>query len=221
MEKIAPENKFVFEDLTMNSISIRGIRSLGNLCDELGDKVKANQYQKQAKEMTDALVRISWDEKEGCFFPRWDLTDPRLSKRTTCASMLPMFTGILDEKKAGRIVKEHLKNPEEFWLDYMLSFNAKDELEMDGKIPLENIMLWRGHCIWTNMNWMMNEALLEYGYTEDARELTRRTAKMIRHEGMREFYDTRTGRGGGATNFCWPALVLDMIKRTWPETAAS
>jgi putative isomerase len=82
---------------------------------------------------------------------------------------------------------------------------------------MEDLLLWRGHCIWTNMNWMMTEGLLAYGYRDVAREITRRTAKMIRHEGYREFYDFRTGQGKGATHFNWPGLVLDMIHTTWPE----
>lgn len=217
MNRIREENRFVFEDLTMNSITIRGIVSLSRLFHSLGRKEKSAQYMKQARDMADALVRVSWDENEGCFFPRWDIENTRIVKRTTCASMLPMLSGLLDKNIADRIVREHFENPSEFNLPYVLAFNAKDELDLEGDIPLENMMLWRGHCIWTNMNWMMNEALLEYGYNDLARELTRRTVKMVRHEGFREFYDTRTGRGGGATNFCWPALVLDMIARSWPE----
>jgi glycogen debranching enzyme len=82
---------------------------------------------------------------------------------------------------------------------------------------MEDLLLWRGHCIWTNMNWMMVEALLNYGYQEEARELTRRTARMILHEGLWEFYDFRNGQGKGQPNFNWPGLALDMINRTWPE----
>jgi glycogen debranching enzyme len=217
VKRIAQENRFVFEDLTVNSIFIRGLVSLGRLEGELGNEEKARNYMGQARDMMAALIRINWDEHEGCFFPRFDLDNPRLSRRTTCASLLPMFTGLLDKKRADRIVKEHIKNPEEFWIPYLFPFNAHDELEKDGKIYFENLMLWRGHCIWTNMNWMINEALLEYGYEEEARELTMRTARMILNQGFREFYDTRTGRGQGTTRFCWPAVVLDMIKRACPE----
>jgi hypothetical protein len=52
-----------------------------------------------------------------------------------------------------------------------------------------------------------------------ARELTRRTARMIRHEGLWEFYDYRNGQGKGQPHFNWPGLALPMMRMTWPEAA--
>jgi len=181
IQKLGAENTFVFEDLTMNAITIRGLVSIANLNEALGEKEKAKTFRDQAQAMTETIDRINWDEPAGCYWSRWDL-----------------------------------KNPKQFWLPYVLCFNAKDELDQE-KIALENLMLWRGYCIWTNMNWMMTEGLLNYGYRDEARELTRRSAKMIRNQGFREFYDCRTGQAGGATRFNWPAVVLDMIAMTWPE----
>ena len=217
--RIAQENKFIFEDLTVNCITIRAVVSLGRLCQTLGDEFKAKAYLAQAKQMTAAIDRLNWDEAAGCYFSRWDLKAPKLARRTTCASLLPLYTGLISKDRADRLVKEHLLNPKQFWLPYVLCFNAKDELDQE-KIAMENLMLWRGYCIWTNMNWMMTEGLLSYGYREEARELTRRSAKMIRNQGFREFYDCRTGQAGGATRFNWPAVVLDMIAAAWPEAVA-
>ena len=219
IERIAKANYFVFEDLNTNAITIRGLIAIANLNQALGRADKAQAFRDQARAMAEALVRINWDDSAGCFFPRWNPQKPQIIKRTTCASLLPLFTGLIPKDKADRIVAEHLLNPQEFWLPYVLCFNAKDELDQE-KIAMEDLMLWRGYCIWTNMNWMMNEGLLAYGYRDEARELTRRTAKMIRHQGFREFYDCRTGRGGGITTFNWPALVLDMIAASWPEVMA-
>lgn len=219
LERIAKANYFVFEDLTTNAITIRGLVSIANLNQALGRADKAKALRDQARAMTETLTRINWDETDGCYWSRWDRQAPKLAKRTTCASLLPLFTGLISKEQAERIVREHLLNPAEFWLPYVLCFNAKDELDQE-KIAMADLMLWRGYCIWTNMNWMMNEGLLAYGYRDEARELTRRTAKMIRREGFREFYDCRTGRGGGITTFNWPALVLDMIATAWPEVMA-
>ncbi len=215
IKRIAEKNEFVLEDIAFNSITIRGLISIARLNQALGNRDKARAFREQAQGMIEAINRINWDEDDGCYFSRYDLKSPGLARRTTCSSMLPLFTGLISRDKADRIIREHLLNPEEFWLSYVVPFNAEDEMEK--KVYLEDLLLWRGHCIWTNMNWMMTEGLLAYGYQEEARELVRRTAKMIRHEGFREFYDSRTGRGKGATNFNWPGLILDMICTTWPE----
>jgi len=163
-----------------------------------------------------ALNRVSWVEAKGCYFSRYDVKNPQLAMRTTCASLLPLLTGLVPPERAERVFKEHVFNTQEFWLTYLFPFNAADELARE-KVYMEDLLLWRGHCIWTNMNWMMNEALLAYGLKDEARELTRRTAKMIRHEGLWEFYDFRNGQGSGQPHFNWPGLVLDMINTSWPE----
>ncbi len=191
-------------------MTIRRLVSLSRLYNEVGRKDKADAYLNQARKMMDTLIKVSWDDEDGCFFPRWDIENPKLSKRTTCASLLPLITGLVPEDKAKRLINEHLLNPREFWLDYVVPFNAQDELDREN-LYLENVMLWRGHCIWANMNWMVVQGLKEYGYHEQATEIARRTALMIRASGFYEFYDPRTGRGAGAQNFTWPGLVLDMI----------
>ena len=69
---------------------------------------------------------------------------------------------------------------------------------------------WRGP-VWINMNWMTARSAKAYGREEVAREITRKTALMIYNHGFREYYRPRTGKGVGAMNFTWPALVLPMI----------
>ena len=86
LPKIAQENKFIFEDLTVNCITIRAKVSLSRLCHALGDETKAQAYLAQAKQMTAAIDRLNWDEAAGCYFSRWDLKAPKLARRTTCAS---------------------------------------------------------------------------------------------------------------------------------------
>jgi len=77
---------------------------------------------------------------------------------------------------------------------------------------LHRAHLWRGSCIWINMNWMVARSARVYGRQDIAREITRRTALMIDRHGFREYYRPRTGKGVGAMNFTWPALVLPMIE---------
>lgn len=210
------KNKFVLEDICFNSITIRAVVSVANLNKAIGEKEKAEEFSKLARSMADAIERVNWVESEGCYFSRYSTKDHTLAMRTTASSMLPMLTGLISRGRAKRIVDEHLTNPEEFWLPFVVSFNAKDEMEND-KVYMEDLLLWRGHCIWINMNWMVVQGLLEYGYAGLAREITRRTALMIKHEGFWEFYDFRNGQGKGAFDFNWPGLVLDMIADTWPE----
>jgi hypothetical protein len=218
--RVAKErNRFVLEDVAFNSIAIRAIQSVANLNESIGEAPKAMAFRQQAADMVAALDRINWVEEKGCYYSRYDVKDPKLAMRTTCASLLPIISGLVPKDRAERVIREHALNPKQFWLTYLFTFNAADEMEHD-KVYMEDLLLWRGHCIWTNMNWLMMEGFMNYGFTAEARELTRRTAKMVLHEGLWEFYDYRNGQGKGQPHFNWPGLVLDMIAVTWPEAVA-
>jgi hypothetical protein len=210
-QKVAQQNIFVFEDVGFNSWTAFGLLGLARLSEASGDKVRAEKYKSRAQAMVDAMEKIFWDGKDGFFYPRWNLKNPRLSRRKTASGILPLMTGLVSEDKARRVIA-HLKNPAEFWTDYPVSFNSDEELNKD-KLTFENLMLWRGHCVWSNINWGVALALDQYGEKKTAQELTNRFARMILREGFREFYDTRDGVGLGAKNFTWPALALDMISK--------
>ena len=75
-----------------------------------------------------------------------------------------------------------------------------------------NPWLWRGPCAWTNINWICAKAADIYGRRDIAREITKKTVKVLEKSDFREYYDPETGVGGGAKNFTWGTLTLDMIK---------
>ncbi len=49
------------------------------------------------------------------------------------------------------------------------------------------------------------------GYEREAAELARRLTAAILRAGLREYYDPFTGRGMGAREFAWSALILEMV----------
>jgi hypothetical protein len=54
--------------------------------------------------------------------------------------------------------------------------------------------------------------LVRLRYTEQAAELTRRISELIVREGLREYYNPRSGVGMGARGFAWSSLALDMAE---------
>jgi hypothetical protein len=208
-------DRFVCEELTINCLTVRACRSMSWLAGELGDEGLREKYRLRAQAMMDALDEICWDEDSGCYFPRFGAKEPRLARRRTADSLMPLFGGICREERSRRLIHEHLLDPGEFWTEYLIPFNPSDELAGEG--DWVDKRLWSGHCIWINFCWMLSIALDEYGYHEEAREVTRRVVRMIQREGFFEYYDSRTGAGRRIPDFCWPALALDMISRFWPE----
>ncbi|MBU1670254.1 MAG: hypothetical protein KJ993_04075 [Actinobacteria bacterium] len=209
------ENRFAIEDLTVNCITVRALLCASRLASEVGDELTASNFRSRARSMADAIDRICWDEGAGCYFPRWNAAQPRLSRVKTAASLLPLFTGLCDAGRATRLVKEHLLDPDEFAGEYVVPFNPEDELA--GFRPWVEKKLWAAHCIWINFNWMLAIGLAENGFEEEARRVTESTAELVGREGFWEYYDSRTGEGRRMRDFTWPGLVLDMIARHCPE----
>lgn len=217
VSRLLEADRFVCEELTINCLTIRACRSMAFLAGELGRADEKERYELRAREMMNALDELCWDDNEGCYFPRFGHLKPRLARRRTADSLMPLFTGLCERERARRLVEEHLLDPGEFWTEYLVPFNPADELA--AAEPWVEKRLWSGHCIWINFCWMLAIGLSEYGYTEEAREVTRRTVRMILREGFFEYYDSRTGEGRRIQDFCWPALGLDMMSRFWPEAA--
>jgi glycogen debranching enzyme len=213
--EIRAANKFVVEDLTMNTITIRALSSASRLALELGDEVASAAYDSRAREMSRVLDEVCWDEESGCYYPRWDPSEPKTVRVRTAASVLPVFSGLCPPERVARMIKEHVLDESQFWMEHLFPFNPADELE--GNRPWMEKKLWAGHCIWINFNWMIAIGLHDNGYGEEARELTRRTARMIGKSGFWEYYDSRTGEGRRMRDFTWPGLVLDMMARFFPE----
>jgi len=213
--KLLAADRFVCQELTVNCLAIRACRSMAFLAAALGDSSREEYYSRKAATVMDALDELCWDEKAGCYFPRFGYRRPSLARRKTADSLMPLFGGLCREERARRLIEEHLLNPAEFWTPFPVSFNPLDELEQE-EAWMER-RLWAGHCVWVNFCWMLSIALGEYGYYREARELTRRVVRMILRAGFYEYYDSRDGSGKRIPDFCWPALALDMVDRFWPE----
>ena len=60
--------------------------------------------------------------------------------------------------------------------------------------------------------------LVRLGYSEQASELAAKVGGAVESEGLREYYSPYSGRGMGAVDFGWSALVLEL---TDPDPAAA
>ncbi len=106
---------FVLEDLTMNCITIRACRAVAQMAAALDQTAEAAKFEERAHLMMDALDRICWNDEAQIYFPRFDLSQPRLSRVKTAASLLPLFTGLCRRDRAAALVCNHLSTGSDFW----------------------------------------------------------------------------------------------------------
>ncbi|MBK5219761.1 MAG: hypothetical protein JJE35_08245 [Thermoleophilia bacterium] len=158
---------------------------------------------------TPALVDRLWDERRGLFV---DEGQPGAIRpgAVTWSSLAPLALPDLPEAIGRRLVDEHLLNEREFLTPVAPPSVAASEpsYEPDGGHGRIR-RYWRGPT-WVNSAWMVWLGMRRLGYTAEAERLADGVIAACAREGLREYYDPRTGTGLGAKDFAWSALVAEM-----------
>ena len=159
--------------------------------------------------ITPALVERLWDDEHGLFL---DEVQPGGQRPLveTCAALAPLALPDLPEPVGRRLVEQHLLDPERFWLPVPPpSVSAAEPTFVPG--PTRGLFrrYWRGPT-WLNSAWLIWLGLRRLGYSEEAARMAEVLTDTVTREGLREYYDPRTGAGLGATDFAWTSLVTEM-----------
>ena len=128
----------------------------------------------------------------------------------TWASLAPLALPDLPEEIGRRLIEEHLLNEREFLTPVAPPSVAVSEpgYEPDGGHgPIRRY--WRGPT-WINSAWMVWLGMRRLGYEEEAQRLADGLIATVAREGLREYYDPRTGKGMGAKDFAWSALIAEL-----------
>ncbi len=158
---------------------------------------------------TPALVERLWDERRGLFV---DEAQPGAIRPAplTWASLAPLALPDLPEPIGRRLVEEHLLNGREFLTPVAPPSVAACEPSYEpdgGHGPVRRY--WRGPT-WVNSAWMVWLGMRRLGYEAEAQRLADGLIAAVEREGLREYYHPRTGKGLGAKDFAWSALVAEL-----------
>jgi hypothetical protein len=158
---------------------------------------------------TPALVERLWDERRGLFADEAEPsgTGPGV---VTWTAFAPLALPDLPEQIGRRLVEEHLLNEREFLTPVAPPSVAVAEPSYEpggGHGPIRRY--WRGPT-WVNSAWMAWLGLRRLGYEAEAQRLADGLIATVAREGLREYYDPRTGNGLGAKDFAWSALIAEL-----------
>jgi hypothetical protein len=158
---------------------------------------------------TPALLARLWDERRGLFL---DEAQPGGTRPAvlTWAALAPLALPDLPEEIGRRLVEEHLLNRREFLTPVAPPSVAVGEPSYEpdgGRGPIRRY--WRGPT-WVNSAWLLWLGLRRLGYEQAAQHLADSLIATVAREGLREYYDPRTGKGLGAKDFAWSALVAEL-----------
>lgn len=166
---------------------------------------------------TPALVERLWDERRGLFVDEGQPGAIRPGP-LTWASLAPLALPDLPEPIGRRLVEEHLLDEHEFLTPVAPPSVSAREPSYEpggGRGPIRRY--WRGPT-WVNSAWLVWLGMRRLGYEEEARRLAAGLIAAVEREGLREYYDPRSGRGLGAEDFAWSALVAELAD---PDPAAA
>jgi hypothetical protein len=158
---------------------------------------------------TPALVERLWDERRGLFIDEAQPGGIRPGV-VTWASLAPLALPDLPEQIGRRLVEEHLLDQAEFLTPVAPPSVAASEPSYQpdgGRGPIRRY--WRGPT-WVNSAWLVWLGLRRLGYEREAERLASGVIAAVAREGLREYYDPRTGKGLGAKDFAWSALVAEL-----------
>jgi hypothetical protein len=160
---------------------------------------------------TPALVERLWDERRGLFI---DEAQPGGARPNvvTWASLAPLALPDLPEAIGRRLIEEHLLNEREFLTPVAPPSVAACERDYEpdgGRGPIRRY--WRGPT-WINSAWMVWLGLRRLGYERESQHLADGVIGAVAREGLREYYDPRSGKGLGAVDFAWSALVAELAE---------
>jgi hypothetical protein len=163
--------------------------------------------------ITPRIVERLYDERRGVFrqVVRRGTRELVAPSVVTWAALSPLALPDLPEQIGRRLVEDHLLDPKRFWLPVPPPSVSAEE----ARFSLNDRFLflrryWRGPT-WINAAWLLWLGLERLGYTDAAEEMARKLCRTVADAGLREYYDPYTGRGMGAEDFSWSALVMEMV----------
>ncbi len=207
-QKILDHSPFVVQDVLVNSILYRADECLRELAVMLGEPTNEIENWMDTTRQAFAGKKL-WNDDDALYYD-YDVKGANPIQENTIAAFLPLYAGLVPEKKAQRLVEKHLMNQSEYAPDghetkFYLPTVSKKSAYFNPR------RYWRGP-IWVNINWLIIQGLKRYEYTDLARQIRADTLALVLHGGYSEYFDPKTGLGYGTNAFSWSAsLVIDLL----------
>jgi len=215
-DAILARSRFLVKETLFNCVYAQNLASLARLLAMAGQPQESERFHRRALQTETAISGKMFDGSAGL---AWSLDrgrGDRPLRARTLACLMPLLLETIEEAAVERLLG-HLCDPREFWLPYP----APAALQGPGLASAHAI--WRGPQTWLYTNWFLMDGLhrqarrfpnMKDRLMNTAGEIAERSHALVRQEGFREYYDSYDGRGGGARDMGWSALVLDMMVRT-------
>jgi glycogen debranching enzyme len=197
---------FWVKDVLFNTVMVENLRSLGHIASLLGHSDGEHFAHTNANKIAEAMREHMFEQGVYWSLSGWDLTKLKVSTWTHFA---PLFAGLYSQEEASSLVATQFGNPDTFYAPYGIRTVSKQE---PSYLPggYGHGFSWRGP-VWMAPHWFMFHGLLRYGFVREAADIRDKSIELLLRHGFREHFDPDTSEPGGAHQFTWGALILDML----------
>jgi neutral trehalase len=185
------EGLLLLADVGLMSLYIWDCRNLAEIARELDRKEIVKEMENRAEKYT-ASLKTLWDADFGLFLNK-DLETGHFSYRLSPTLFYPLLAEVPDQKQAGRMIREHFYNPEEFWGKWIMPSIARNDT------TFKDNFYWRGR-IWAPMNFLVYMGLRNYDLPVARKDLAEKSAALllkawIDEKHVYENYNAINGKG--------------------------
>jgi hypothetical protein len=178
-------------DVGLTALYVMDCDALAELAEAIGRAAEADELRARAEDYRAGLATL-WDEETGIFRNRRTDTG-EFSARLSPTNFYPLLARAASPEQAGRMIREHFYNPDEFWGEWMLPSIARS----DPAYPEQ--AYWRGR-VWAPMNLLVYLGLKRSGLAQAAADLAEKSRALIlkewrEHGHVHENYNANTGEG--------------------------
>jgi hypothetical protein len=208
---------FLVQDVLFNAVLHRANEALITIGTMIGRPTDEIDEIKGWRKKTCLAFERLWDDDTGRYLDA-DLISGNPIDENTIATFVPLYAKLPNDDQARRLVKEHLRNPQEYWPaeddpHFVVTTVAKNSSSWDGS------RYWNGP-IWVNTNWMVLQGLQRYDdfFTEEANRVRDDTLSLLSCAlpggsdwWFWEYFNPLTGNVHGIDGFSWSAaLALEL-----------
>lgn len=212
-----------FADVGLLSMYLADCDALATIADALHRPRDARELRDRSRRYT-AKLQTLWSPEVGLFLNK-DLHTGQFSKRLSPTNFYPLLAHAATPAQAQQMIRNHLRNPEEFWGKWVIPSIAFD----DPAFKDQNY--WRGR-IWGPMNYLVYLGLQKYDDPETCAQFAAKSYALFLSEWqdkghVHENYNALLGTGDDVANsdrfYHWGALLgyIEYLHQTSTSQPAS
>lgn len=173
-----------FLPVDLNSYLYKYETDFADIANMFEEKSEATSWKRKAEKRKEEINKLMWNKTEGFFFD-YGYEFNRLSTFYSLAGFAPLWAKMATDEQAAKVVK-HL---EKFETEYGLTITTKDSLAREIDLStiqkryhpaIEEIVKpkqWDYPNIWSPLEYITIEGLLNYGYTKEAKRIMEKSVK--------------------------------------------